>query len=78
MSSGVEFDEDKISYGVKPRYSGVPQAGGFSYGQAEQPGMAGWLMRKGIAKTPGAAQGILIVLVIINIVITYFVITYFL
>ena len=39
--------------------------------------MAGWLVRKGWAKTPAAAQGMLVVLIIVNIIVTYFVITYF-
>lgn len=81
MSSGVEFDEDKISYGVKPRYTNMasPASGGYSpMTGGDQPGMVGWLIRKNIAKTPGAAQGILIVLVITNIIITFFVINYLL
>jgi len=80
MSSGVEFDEDKISYGGRPRYTNMssPAGGGYSpISAGNQPGMVGWLMRKNIAKTPGAAQGILIGLVVCNIIITYIVINYF-
>lgn len=87
-SSGVEFDEDNISYGA-PRqqqtYS-APQTRG-SFGGPSQPGvminrndpkMVQWLMKHGFAKSPGAAQGILISLIILNALITYFVISYIL
>lgn len=79
MSSGVEFDEDKISYG-KPRVTGSSVPGmahmqGFS--TAEQRGMAGWLMKKGWAKSPATAQTILIVIVVLNAILTFIIINYF-
>jgi hypothetical protein len=85
MSTGVEFDEDKISYGA-PRqqtYSAPPASGGFG-GQPgaminhNDPKMVQWLMRKGIVKSPAAAQTLLILVVIINIALTYYIITSFL
>lgn len=78
MSTGVEFDEDKFSYGGRPKYQAAP--GGYTAyntGGGQGSGMAGWLVRKGWAKTPAAAQGMLVVLIIVNIIVTYFVITYF-
>ncbi len=86
MSTGVEFDEDKISYGA-PRqqtYSAAPSSGAFGGSQPgaminrNDPKMVQWLMKKGFARTPGAAQGILIVVILINLIITYFVISYML
>lgn len=83
-SSGVEFDTDSASYGA-PRQSsggGIP-GGSFGGGNQWNPGMnrneskmVQWLIRHGFAKTPGAAQGIMIVVMIINFIITYFVIAY--
>ncbi|OHA16625.1 MAG: hypothetical protein A3C79_01735 [Candidatus Taylorbacteria bacterium RIFCSPHIGHO2_02_FULL_45_28] len=80
MSSGVEFDEDKASYGGRPPYAkqGSSFSGGnFSSGSSRQPKMVAWLMRKGIVKSPAAAQVVLIAVVVVNLVITYYVITYF-
>lgn len=84
MSSGVEFEEDKFSY--TPR---KPSPGGFSVSPPitatgtstinhNDPKMVQWLMKKGFATSPGAAQGILIAVIIINALITYFVISYLL
>lgn len=84
MSSGVEFEEDKFTY--TPR---KPSTGGFSAPSSvggagtslinrNDPKMVQWLMRKGFATSPGAAQGILIAVIIINALITYFIISYLL
>jgi len=85
MVSGVEFDEDKISYGApasRPAGGasfGAPTAYGQPrYASQRSSGMAGWLIAHGWAKSDRAAQGIMIGVVIINIIITYIVITYFL
>lgn len=80
MSSGVEFDEDQLKYA--PRANTTP---GGSFGAPGQfvtpnnePRMVQWLMKKGIVKSPTAAQVILIGLVVINLIITFVVINYFL
>lgn len=80
MSSGVEFDEDKISYGIRPSPNSVTSSnvGGYSENPTNERGMAGWLIKKGLANTPGAAQGILTTVVIVNIIITFIVISYLL
>lgn len=78
MSTGVEFEEDKIDYGVPRSSSGqnnYSMKPGFNNGQSK---MSQWLMDHGIAGTPVVAQGILIGLVIVNIVITYVVVKYIL
>jgi hypothetical protein len=50
------------------------------YGGGNQnvPGLAGWLMRHGVAKSSSSAQTILIGIVVANIIITFIVIKYFL
>ncbi len=83
MSSGVEFDEDSLKYARRPVATGGFQSGQqYSFpGQpvgGNEPKMVQWLMRKGIVKSPNAAQAILIGLVIVNIIITFVVIKYFL
>jgi hypothetical protein len=87
-SSGVEFDEDNISYGA-PRqqqtYTAPSSSGSFGGGlqpgvtiNRNDPKMVQWLMKKGLAKSPGAAQGILVVVILLNALITYFVLSYIL
>jgi hypothetical protein len=89
MSSGVEFDEDRLSYGVKPRPDAPnAPAGNLSSADAyaasryanagSQPKMIGWLLRHGLAKSPQTAQIYLIAIVVINVIITYVIIKYFL
>ncbi|MDE1975226.1 MAG: hypothetical protein KGI49_01810 [Patescibacteria group bacterium] len=80
MSGGVEFDEDRASYGGLKRPNFAGQAGGYGDSSAgpDGSGMVGWLKRHGLAGSSSAAQGILIAVVIINIIITYIVVKYFL
>ena len=86
MASGVEFDEDKFSYSAKPQVPGsIPGAayGGYNipgYGNqnANIHGMAGFLIRHGLAKTYHGAQMVLIGVVIFNVIVTFIVIHYFL
>lgn len=82
MASGVEFDEDKFNYGARPARPGGIPSGGMGYGRpapaSNVPKMAQWLIKKGIVKSEGAAQGLLLAVVIINIIITFVVIYYFL
>jgi hypothetical protein len=75
--SSVEFDEDRISYS-RPQVSGMPnfQAPGGNVASSNAPKMTQWLMRHGI-KSAGAAQAILIAVVLLNIVITIAVVTAF-
>ncbi len=84
MSSGVEFDEDRINYGAPQSerrnapssFAGSPTSGGAnSFGR--QPKMIQWLMDKGIAKSPNMAQMILIGMVIFNLVVTFIVLKFF-
>ena len=77
MSSGVEFDEDKLKYAPRSA-GGFSGGGGYTPGAENQSRMARWLMAKGIVKSPSAANAVLITLVAINIVVTFIVITYFL
>ena len=86
MVTGVEFDEDKVDYGGF-RSAGRPASGGTSSVSSPNmaprysvhaSGMAGWLIAHGWVKSEGAAQGLLLALVVANIIITYVVIKYFL
>lgn len=77
MSSGIQFDEDKFNYSSKPQPNNSQPFSG-QYSSAEISGMAGWLVRKGWAKSPQSAQVIMIGLVIVNFIITIGIITYFL
>ena len=82
MASGVEFEEDKFTFG-KPAGntvsapSGMPNLG---YGRPQLPSntpkMAQWLMKHGI-KSSASAQAILIALVIFNIIVTFVVVKFF-
>ena len=74
MSDDVQFDTDTQNNAMyRPR----PVAG-FGQQVSSASGMTGWLMRHGWAKTPAAAQGIMVVIIIIDIIITFIVIKYFL
>jgi len=75
MSSGVEFDEDKFSFGAP---SGQAARYGRATSSAGVPKMSAWLMKKGIVKSPMAAQIFLIGLILFNVIITYVAIKYFL
>ena len=80
MASGVEFDEDKITYGTpRPSSGGMGNnaGGGYSGGQSQK-GMIGWLIRHGWVRSENTAQAFLIGVVTMNIIITFIVVTYFL
>jgi len=75
MASGVEFDEDNMTYarpGVRPGMAG----GG--YVPARERGMAGWLIRHGLAKSNSSAQIVMIGVVIVNAIIMFVLIKFFL
>ncbi len=83
MSSGVEFDEDKFSYGTpRPSSSSMPGVNNYGkpvYANSNVPsGMAGWLVRKGLVKSPNVAQVVLVVIVIVNALITLAIIKFLL
>jgi hypothetical protein len=65
-SSGVEFEEDKFSYGTKPR-----GANGVAGGEPSK--MAQWLMDHGLAKSAKSAQYIMIGVIIACLILTYLV-----
>ncbi len=81
MSSGVEFDVDKAEYETRsparPYTPGPGNSGTFS-GGGNEPKMVKWLMKKGVIKSAGAGQAILVGLVLVNLLITYVVVAYFL
>ena len=68
MTTGVEFEEDKLSYGDKPRV-GTPGAAGGGGPTGNEPKMVQWLMRHGLAKSANSAQMILIGVFIVNIIL---------
>ncbi len=82
MSSGVEFDEDTIGRAQRPTVAQqTPSSqGSAGFGMSVNPNdpkMIQWLMRRGFARSPNAAQGILILVIILNVIITYALISYF-
>ena len=74
MSSGVEFEEDSFSrsYGqATPGQSFSPSLASMGYADPNLPkGMAGWLMKRGIVKSPQGAQMMLIGIIIFNCIVT--------
>lgn len=77
MSENVEFDSDKVEY-ARPGASAGYSSRNLTGINASEPKMVQWLMRHGFTDSPGGANRILIVVVIINIIITYLVISYLL
>ncbi len=63
---GVEFEQD-----YKPTTSYTSRT---VFGQPQVPGMAAWLMRKGVIKEESQAKSVLIGIMIINFVVMGFVI----
>ncbi len=79
MTTGVEFEEDKLSYGDKPRVGVSPAGpGGGMPGSGNEPKMVKWLMRHGLAKSANSAQMILIGVFIVNIILIFIIIRYIL
>ena len=76
MSNGVQFDEDQNSMGMRPRNSGFSPAPA-AFGQSQVPGMAGWLIKKGIIKTESGAKGFLVGVVFFDFIIAALVIYFF-
>ena len=71
----IEFDTDE---------QGMSSVGGLSpftsreiFGQPEVPGMAAWLIRKGIISTESQAKGILVGIIVIDFVIAGLVLYFF-
>ena len=73
MPTGVEFEEDSFGRAQRPGSPG--SSGRNSMGGR---GMSGWLVRKGIVKSSGGAQGVLVVIIIICLVVTFVMVKYFL
>lgn len=70
MSDHIEFDTDMSA-----------QQGRFTsrtiLGRPELPGMAGWLMQKGIIKTETSAHSFMLGLIIFNLVVAALVLYFF-
>ena len=73
MSDNVQFDTDTFSNDMRR----PTQAAGFGQPVSEASGMSGWLMRHGLAKSPAAAQGIMIAIILADIIAIFIVIKYF-
>ena len=85
MSNQVQFEEDDFKFSSNKTKSNPSNLGNVSagyghpqYNNGEQRGMAGWLVRHGIANSSTMAQGLLIFFIIINITVTYILLKYFL
>lgn len=78
MASGVEFDEDNLSFGRPAARPGMAASGGYSFGQRQEKGIPGWLIRHHLAKSYASAQLVMVGIIIANIIITFFVIKLFL
>ena len=72
MSDEVQFDTDMQSNAMRR----PGQVAGFGQSVAETSGMAGWLIRHGWAKSSAGAQGIMIVIVIVDVIATFIVVKY--
>lgn len=60
MAEGIEFDEDNLKYELeksKPRQT--------------ESGITGWLMKRGLAKSPKAAQMIELGVVIVAVIVAF-------
>lgn len=84
---GVEFEEDKFDMPDRRQNveaNKIPIAGVANNahaslgGQKTSSGMAGWLLSRGLAKSPKTANIILIAVALINVVITFLVVMFFL
>lgn len=62
MAAGIEFEDDKGRYGT-PAYMKSRAAG--------PSGIAGWLMRRGFAKSEQSAQIIQIAIIVVNLVLAF-------
>jgi|GEM_PF-1006960 len=78
MSSGVQFDEDKFNYSVKPQPNFAGSNGQQHSSSSSATGLSGWLIKKGWVKSESAAQVVLFVVMGVNIVITIVIIKFFL
>ena len=74
MSDEVQFDTDTQSNAMRR----PAPAAGFGQTTSGASGMAGWLMRHGLAKSPKGAQGIMIAVILVDIIAIFVVIKYFL
>lgn len=78
MAAGVEFEEDKNIYArpaQRMSMGGMPAYG--SPAGLPVRGFAGWLIKRGWAKSESGAQKIQVIIIIINIVVTFAIIRYF-
>jgi len=71
MSTEVQFDEDSMSNASRIQ----AMRGGAG---SEQSAMIRWIMNHGLAKTPVAAQGVLIGVIVVNVILAILVIKYLL
>jgi hypothetical protein len=72
--SDVEFDTDTQGSAMRR----PEPAAGFGQTSSQASGMAGWLIRHGLAKSPASAQAILVVIILADIVGSFVLIKYFL
>jgi hypothetical protein len=76
MSENVQFDEDQSGLATRAHnIANFAQPGGF--GQSQVPGMAGWLVKKGIIKTEAGAKNFLVGVVIADFIAAAIVIYFF-
>lgn len=67
MASGVEFDEDKFGSANRAYTT-----------QRNESGLAGWLIKHGLAKSSGSAQVVMVAVIIVNLIVAYILIKKFL
>ncbi len=78
MSEGIQFDEDKFNYSVKPQPNFAGTNGQQYSASSNATGFAGWLIKKGWVKSESAAQVVLFGVILVNIIITIVIVTIFL
>ena len=77
MSENVQFDSDDQQAALMKARSAAGFTSRAVLGQSQVPGMATWLLKKGIIKNESNAKGILIAIVIADFVVAALVIYFF-
>ncbi len=78
MSNQVEFEEGGSGFGFGSSGSGNFIDAKYGLSHDTEKGMVGWLLKKGIAKSPKSAQRIMVGIVIFNMVIMILALSYLL
>ena len=73
MPDNVQFDTDVQNSAVRR----PGPAASFGQTTSEASGMAGWLMRHHLAKSPESAQIVMIAVIVVDIIAVFIIVKYF-